>query len=128
MSISAGFCDLRQVIQRRGTRAEARAIIEKLAKTVDESLKRAEGERDALDEIMSCGHPKRMVHQEPEGTCWCLGCEAESRARENTSRLERATEKLDVILANAPLVELMLEDGSVTTVKAFLADGSGEKP
>lgn len=43
-----------------------------------------------------------------------------------TSRLEQATEKLDVILANAPLVELMLEDGTVTTVQAFLGNKEGD--
>lgn len=55
MSTSAGFCDLRQVVQRRGTRAEARLIIDKLEKTVAEHLKRAEGTVERLrEELKNC--------------------------------------------------------------------------
>lgn len=46
MSISAGFCDLRQVVQRRGTRAEARAIIEDLAETVYAEIEKARSESE----------------------------------------------------------------------------------
>ncbi len=165
MSASAGFCDLRQVVQRRGTRAEARAIIDELEKTVAESLKRAEGERDAI--AAEYGDVRRgYISDEAQWELnWRKQCE---RAAALTSRLERVrgtiekvSKELNRLVADGYDITHEVVDGGspedgippstrptcdwceedtetcacmgyhlrkqADELKAFLADGEGEK-
>lgn len=115
MSISAGFCDLRQVIERRGTRAEARMIIDAVAREVDAALKRAERERDELK-----AHPPVMLDTEREAALHTRL----SRARGLLERFDFASTRWETFVYHEKTEgdpEKLADD-----IRAFLTDEEGE--